>query len=46
MLQSEWDTWLQVKHGSLIKSDHMQIPIKFAANVYKVSLIYIMGGIS
>ena len=33
MLQSEWYTWLQVKHDSLIKSDHMQIPIKLAANV-------------
>ena len=49
MLQSEWYTWLQVKHGSLmslIKSDHMQIPFKFAANLNKASLIYIMGGIS
>ena len=46
MLQSEWHTWLQVEHGSIIKSDNMQIPFKFLANLKKASLIYIMDGIS
>ena len=32
-LQSEWYTWLQVEHGSIIKSDHMQISIKLAENL-------------
>ena len=32
-LQSEWYTWLQVEHGSITKSDHMQISIKLAENL-------------
>ena len=37
MLLSEWYmyAWLQVDRGSIVKSDHMQIPFTLAANLWK-----------
>ena len=35
--QNWWYAWLQVEHGSIIKGDHMQIPFKLAANLWKAS---------
>ena len=32
---SEWYAWLQVEHGSIIISDHLQIPCKLVANLWK-----------
>ena len=33
--QNWWYAWLQGKHRSIIKGDHVQIPFKLAANLWK-----------
>ena len=34
-IKSEWYDWLQVECGSIIKSDHMEIPFKLMAILLK-----------
>ena len=34
-IKSEWYDWLQVERGSIIKGDHMEIPFKLTANLWK-----------